>query len=433
MRILVLGAAVSGLAAASLASRSGHAVSVYDSNPDRTASIISGGIAALVGDWDAGNLDGIDLVVASPGFTQRSAPITDAYERGVPVETELEWAWKQLGAEMTIAVTGTNGKTTVTTMIAEMLAASGERVAAIGNIGQAVSNAVSDPPRIAVIEISSAQLQMAESFRPHVAVITNVGSDHIDWHGSTEAYRSAKQKIVANQTSEDLVVYSSNDSGASLVAASSAGRLIPVDQMRVSPAGYGGDAESVYIDGVAMSRADLAVPPGPFVQDLLLAAAAAVLVGADPGVVRSVASSFSPGDHRQQVIRTVGGVEYIDDSKATNPDAALAAIDAFSSVVLIAGGQSKGNDIAALVRRPNVKAVFAMGESADALFNAAPTITQRVSTMREAVQAAQRVAVPGDVVLLSPGGASWDMFDSYIHRGAAFAEEVSRIAERTVS
>lgn len=433
MRILVLGAAVSGLAAASLASRSGHAVAVYDSSPDRTASIIAGGVAAFSGEWDAGYLDGIDLVVASPGFTQRSAPITDAYERGVPVETELEWAWKQLEAEVTIGVTGTNGKTTVTSMIAEMLTASGERVAAIGNIGQAVSDAVADPPRIAVIEISSAQLQMAETFRPQVAVITNVGSDHIDWHGSTEAYRSAKKRIVANQTPEDLVVYSSNDPGASVVAAASAGRLVPVDQMHVSPTGYGGDAESVYIDGVALNRVDLAVPPGPFVQDLLLAAATSIHVGADPAVVRSVAVTFSPGDHRQQLIRTVGEVDYVDDSKATNPDAALAAIDAFASVVLIAGGQSKGNDIAALVRRPNVKAVFAMGESADALVDAAPTITQRVSSMREAVQAAQRVAVPGDVVLLSPGGASWDMFDSYIHRGAVFAEEVSRIAERTVS
>ena len=432
MRILVLGAAVSGLAAAALASRSGHAVSVYDAKPARAGSIIAGGVAALVGDWDPGNLDGIDLVVASPGFTQRSAPITDAYERGVPVETELEWAWKQLGSELTIAVTGTNGKTTVTTLIAEMLAASGEQVAAIGNIGQAVSEVVPGPPRIAVIEISSAQLQMANSFKPHVAVITNVGSDHIDWHGSTEAYRSAKQKIVAHQDARDFVVYSSNDPGASSVASASAARPVAVDQMQISPTGLGGDADSIYIDGVATSRSDLAVPPGPFVQDVLLAAAGALVVGADAAVVRSVACAFTPGDHRQRLVRTVGGVRYIDDSKATNPDAALAAIDAFGSVVLIAGGQSKGNDIASLVRRPNVKAVFAMGESADLLFDAAPEITQRVSTMRDAVVAAHRVAVAGDVVLLSPGGASWDMFDSYGHRGDVFAEEVSRIAERSV-
>lgn len=433
MRILVLGAGVSGLAAASLASRTGNAVAVYDANPDRAASIISREVAALTGQWDPGYLDGIDLVVTSPGFTERSAPITDAYERGVPVESELEWAWKQLDSAMTVAVTGTNGKTTVTTLIAQMLAASGTDAAAIGNIGEAVSDVVQHPPRVAVVEISSAQLQLTSEFRPHVAVITNVGSDHVDWHGSTAAYHAAKRKIVVNQGDTDHVVFSSNDPGASAIAASSAARQIGVDQMVMASHGYGGNVDSVFIGGIQVSRSDLSVSPGPFVQDILLAAAAAGVVGADPDAMASVASGFTTGDHRQRLIATIAGVDYVDDSKATNPDAALAAIDAFESVVLIAGGQSKGNDIAALVRRPNVKAVFAMGESAELLVEAAPEITHEVASMSEAVAAAHRVASPGDVVLLSPGGASWDMFDSYGHRGDVFATEVSKIAERAVT
>jgi UDP-N-acetylmuramoylalanine--D-glutamate ligase len=433
LRVLVLGAAVSGLAAARLARRIGHVVSVYDSKPDRLGDIISLGSAALIGDWDPDHLTGVDLVIASPGFPERSAPITDAYEAGVPVVTEFEWAWEQLEVSRTVAVTGTNGKTTVTGLVADMLDASGVDAAAIGNIGVAVSDAVADPPGVAVIEVSSAQLQLTRSFRPEVAVVTNVQVDHVDWHGSAEAYRRAKAMIVARQRPTDVVVYSSSDPGASAVAASAASRSVGVDQFTMSEHGFGGDVESIVIAGERVPRDELSAPQGPFVQNLLLAAAAAMEAGAEPTPVIDVARRFVPGAHRQHLVATIGSVRYVDDSKATNPHAALAAISSYDSVVLIAGGQSKGLDIASLARHPNVKALIAMGESAGLLSDAAPDISHPVDSMEAAVALAARLAEPGDVVLLSPGGASWDMFDSYIHRGQVFAAAVSELAERTNS
>ena len=431
MRVLVLGAAVSGLAAARLAHRLGHVVSVYDSKSERLGDIISLGAAALLGAWDPDHLTGIDLVIASPGFPERSAPITDAYEAGVQVVTEFEWAWEQLEADTTVAVTGTNGKTTVTGLIAEMLIASGVDAAAMGNIGVAVSDAVGEPRDVAVIEVSSAQLQLSRTFRPDVAVVTNVEVDHVDWHGSEEAYRRAKSMIVARQRATDVVVYSSSDAGATVVAEAAASRKIGVDQYTMSPYGFGGDDDSIVIANERLERRELSAPPGPFVQNVLLAAAAAMEAGGLPGPVIETARRFAPGAHRQHLIATIGSVRYVDDSKATNPHAALAAISSYDSVVLIAGGQSKGLDIASLARHPNVKALIAMGESADLLCGAAPDIAHRVDSMESAVSLAARLAEPGDVVLLSPGGASWDMFDSYIHRGQAFAAAVEAIAERS--
>jgi UDP-N-acetylmuramoylalanine--D-glutamate ligase len=433
LRVLILGAAVSGLAAARLAGGSGHVVSVYDSKPDRTAEIISLGFAALIGEWDRDHLTGVDLVIASPGFPERSAPITDAYEAGVPVVTEFEWAWEQLDSERTVAVTGTNGKTTVTALIADMLEASGVDASAIGNIGVAVSDAVLDPPDVAVVEVSSAQLQMSRSFRPDIAVITNVEVDHLDWHGSPEAYRRAKAMIVARQRPTDVVVFSSSDPGATSVAATGVSRKIGVDQYSEPEHGFGGDATSVTIAGRRIARSELSAPRGPFVQNLLLAAAAAMESGAAVRPVIDVARNFTPGDHRQHLISEINGVRYVDDSKATNPHAALAAISSYETVVLIAGGQSKGLDIASLARHPHVKAIIAMGESADLLCAAAPEISHHVGTMEAAVELASTLAEPGDVVLLSPGGASWDMFDSYIHRGKVFAAAVEDISERSTT
>ncbi len=433
MRVLVLGAAVSGLAAARLAARSGHVVSVYDSNPDRAAAIIAEGLPAVVGTWDPNHLTGVDLVVASPGFAEHSAPITDAHESGVDVVAEFEWAWEQLQVERTVAITGTNGKTTVTELVARMLVASGIDAVAMGNIGLAVSDAVAAPPDVAVVEVSSAQLQLSQTFHPEIAVVTNVEVDHLDWHGSAEAYRRAKQKIVARQVEEDVVVFTSSDPGAVAVAEASKARPLGVDQFAESGVGFGGDADAISIGGVRISRSDLAAPPGPFIQNILLSSAAAMEAGAGVEEVVETAMAFTPGPHRQRLVATIGGVQFVDDSKATNPHAALAAISAYDSVVLIAGGQSKGLDIASLARQPNVRALVAMGESARLLCDAAPQTSTEVDSMEQAVEVAYGLASPGDVVLLSPGGASWDMFDSYIHRGESFAAAVNEIAERSTT
>lgn len=414
MRTLVLGAGVSGRAAARLARGLGHRVTVYDRDPVTGL----GDVAVVSGTWDRLTLDGIDLVVASPGFGERSAPITDALEAGVEVIGEVEFAWREIDAP-TVAVTGTNGKTTVTGLIADMLNASGLKAPALGNIGTPVSDWTSEPLDVLVLEMSSFQLRFTDRFHCRVAVVTNVAEDHLDWHGSVAGYREAKAKIVANQDSDDFVVFDALDPGARAVAARSAATALGVAADGSSASGVIG-GELVW-DGAAVPLSALTVDDPVYLTDLALAGVAALAMGADADAVAGVAKSFTPGAHRRQVVFDADGVRWVDDSKATNPHAALASISAFGSVILIAGGLAKGLDIAPLATAEGVKAVVAIGESAPVLLAAAGERGLAASSMDEAVDLARGLAVAGDVVLLAPGCASYDMFESYAARGDAFA------------
>jgi UDP-N-acetylmuramoylalanine--D-glutamate ligase len=412
MRTLILGAGVSGRAAARLAGRLGHRVVVYDRNPVDDMEV-----AAVTGSWDPLTLDGIDLVVASPGFGERAAPITDALEAGVEVISEVEFAWREMELP-TVAVTGTNGKTTVTGLISAMLTASGKRAPALGNIGEPVSDWTTEPLDVLVLEVSSFQLRFTDRFRCNVAVITNVAEDHLDWHGSVAGYREAKARIVANQRPEDLVVYDALDPGASAIAARSAAHRVGVASDGSQPVGVVED--QLVWEGLSIPTAELIDDPA-YQTDIALAGAAALWMGAGRDAVSSVAASFAPGAHRRQVVAEFDEVRFVDDSKATNPHAALASIAAFGSVVLIAGGLAKGLDVSPLATAPGVRAVVAIGESAPVLLAAAGDRGYAASSMDEAVEIARSLAVPGDVVLLAPGCASYDMFDSYGARGDAFA------------
>ncbi|MEX0757326.1 MAG: UDP-N-acetylmuramoyl-L-alanine--D-glutamate ligase [Acidimicrobiia bacterium] len=414
MRTLVLGAGVSGRAAARLAVRLGHRVLVYDRNP----VIDLADVAVVSGVWDPLTLQGIDLVVASPGFGDRSAPITDGLEAGVEIIGEVEFAWREIHAP-TVAVTGTNGKTTVTTLISDMLTASGLRAPALGNIGTPVSDWTSEELDVLVLEMSSFQLRFIDRFHASVAVVTNVAADHLDWHGSVAGYREAKARIVANQSAEDVVVFDALDDGATAVAARSAATQVGVSVDGSTAVGVV-DEELVW-DGLAVPLSALAVDDSVYHTDLALAGAAALAMGADPDAVAGVARSFTPGAHRRQVVFESSGVRWVDDSKATNPHAALAAISSYPSVVLIAGGLAKGLDISPLAIAPGVKAVVAIGESAPVLLEAAGPRGHAAGSMIEAVDIARSIATSGDVVLLAPGCASYDMFESYAARGDAFA------------
>jgi UDP-N-acetylmuramoylalanine--D-glutamate ligase len=413
MRTLILGAGVSGRAAARLAERMGHRVVVYDRNP-----VTDLDFATVSGAWDPLVLDGIDLVVASPGFAERAAPITDALEAGVEVISEVEFAWREMELP-TVAVTGTNGKTTVTGLISAMLTASGMRAPALGNIGEPVSDWTTEPLDVLVLEVSSFQLRFTDRFRCNVAVITNVAEDHLDWHGSVAGYREAKARIVANQRPEDLVVYDALDPGASAIAARSAAQRVGVASDGSQPVGVLDD--QLVWEGLSIPTAELVVDDPAYQTDISLAGAAALWMGAGREAVISVAASFVPGAHRRQVVAEFDEVRFVDDSKATNPHAALASIAAFGSVVLIAGGLAKGLDVTPLATAPGVRAVVAIGESGPVLLTAAGDRGYAASTMEEAVEIARSLAIPGDVVLLAPGCASYDMFDSYGVRGDAFA------------
>ncbi|GIU92921.1 MAG: hypothetical protein KatS3mg011_1827 [Acidimicrobiia bacterium] len=260
-RTLVLGAAVSGVAAARLAARLGSRVVVYDSNPATAAEALRLGFSAVGGEWDPSLLEGVDLVVTSPGFGERSAPITDALERGVPVISELEFGWRKLGVP-TVAVTGTNGKTTVTSMVSAMLRRSGIEAPAVGNIGTPISDLVSRPVDVAVVEASSFQLRFIDRFHPRVAVVTNVAPDHLDWHPSFVAYREAKARIVENQDEHDVAVFDADDPGAVEVASRTRGRRIPASSRRCA-AGWSRRRGERGQMGGRRSRPRPAPPDGP--------------------------------------------------------------------------------------------------------------------------------------------------------------------------
>lgn len=432
-RTLVLGAAVSGVAAARLARRLGHSVTVYDERPDSLVAVAAEGFATIAGRWDPITLHGVDLVVTSPGIPERSRPIVETLESGVTLWSEIEFAWRQLEGVQVAAITGTNGKTTVTSLVAEMLQASGLDARPLGNIGTPLADVVGDAPAVAVIEVSSFQLHYSDRFRPDVAVVTNVAPDHLDWHGTFDRYLEAKAKIVTHQQPGDLLVYCSDDAGACRIAERAPGRKLGVGASSVSSHGWGVDRAGgdLVLGAIRIPLDRLGVSDAAFLGDIGLAAAAALELGATGDAVVGVAESFLPGTHRRTPVGEIDGVVYIDDSKATNPHAALAAIRGYDSVILIAGGLAKGLDVAPLAREPNVRAVVAIGESAPVLLDAAGDRGVRASSMAEAVAKAAAVAEPGDVVLLAPGCASFDMFDSYGHRGDVFAAEVAALGGRS--
>ena len=429
MRLLVLGAAVSGTAAAHLGKRLGYSVSVYDQRPGAGHSLLGEGIGLVTGRWDRELLAGVDLVVTSPGVPLRADPITDAMESGLPVWSEVEFAWRHLHEPIprsnVVAITGTNGKTTTTEAVAAMLSASGITAAAVGNIGTPLSAVTEDDYQALALEVSSFQLDLTEAFHPPTAILLNVAPDHLDWHPSYAAYVAAKAKVFANQDPGDLLVYDADDPGAAAVSAGAPGRTHQVSG-RVRPRGGSGPAAgSLHLPGVKVPLDALSDGNPALVVDLTAAAVAAIDRGAGPDEVGDVIRRFRPGSHRREKVGESAGVFFVDDSKATNPHAALTSINSFTSVVLIAGGLPKGLDITPLATAPNVRFVVALGTAAEILVQAAgPGRSAVAGSMDEAVAMATRVARRGDTVLLAPGCASFDMFDDYAARGDAFATAV---------
>ncbi|MCE2527801.1 MAG: UDP-N-acetylmuramoyl-L-alanine--D-glutamate ligase [Actinomycetia bacterium] len=433
-RCLVLGAGVSGRAAARIGARLGWKVRVYDARPEAVTS--HNGTpqwSAVTGQWRKEFVKDCDLVVTSPGFPEGSRPIQDALGAGRPVWSEVELAGRELGAEM-IAITGTNGKTTVALLVGRMLALSGMNVPVVGNIGDPLSDLVGKNHDLAVVELSSFQLRFTETLSPRTAVIINVASDHLDWHGTQERYLAAKARIHLSQTEVDTLICNGADPGARRAARGAPSRLVQVSALSSTSEG-GVDGGDLLAGGVRIPIDELAVTDSSYLSDLLIAAAAARRWGAGGAAIEEAIRSFSPGPHRRRVVGEIRGVRFVDDSKATNPHAALASINSFSSVVLIAGGLNKGLDLSPLTTASPVKAVVAIGTASQQLVESGPP--GRVTpapTLSEAVETALGLADPHDVVLLAPGCASFDQFDSYQARGEQFGRivsDLSRSRERT--
>jgi UDP-N-acetylmuramoylalanine--D-glutamate ligase len=343
----------------------------------------------------------------------------------------------ELGAQLAevpyLAVTGTNGKTTTTGLLAACLRAGGLDAVACGNIGRPFPSAARETHDALVVEVSSFQLALQESLHPRVSVLLNVAPDHLDWHGTFEAYAHAKRRIYANQGEGDTHVGNRDDA---LAASISAEAPCPVVWFRGGPPG---DGEVGYVDGelvanpTSSSLGRIAADRAGYRQDAAAAAAAALAFGVDHGAIREGLAGFVPAHHRGELVATIAGVRFLDNSKATNVHAALAAIDGVDRAVLIAGGRAKGQDLSALATRADrLVAVVAIGESAPAVADTFEGLVPvvRAGSIEDATRLAAQLAPEGGSVLLAPACASWDQFRDYQERGDRFAAAARALAGR---
>ncbi|MEU3061146.1 UDP-N-acetylmuramoyl-L-alanine--D-glutamate ligase [Streptomyces subrutilus] len=461
--ITVAGLGVSGVSAARALAGLGASVTVVDGGDGeghraRAAELRDAGIDVRLG--DAEHLpEGTDLVVTSPGWKPDSPLFAAAAKAGVEVVGDVEIAWRLRGenAAPWLAVTGTNGKTTTTQMLASILRAAGLRTAAVGNIGTPIVDVVLDEGAydVLAVELSSYQLHWAPSLRVHSAAVLNLAPDHLDWHGSMEAYAADKGRIyegntvacvynAADAATEALVVEADVEEGCRAIGftlgAPGPSMLGVVDGILVDRA----FVENRQKNAQELAHVEDVNPPAPHnIANALAAAALARAFGVEPRAVRDGLRDFRPDAHRVAHVAEVAGVAYVDDSKATNTHAAEASLAAFEPVVWIAGGLAKGATFDELVRKSakRLRAVVLIGADraliAEALARHAPEVPvtdlDRTDTgaMSAAVREAARLAEPGDTVLLAPACASMDMFANYNKRGDAFADAVRELAEET--
>lgn len=435
-RVLIAGLGVSGFAAARRLVSLDAKVRVTEdaTNPvieERAAALRALGAEVETGGHDLDRIDA-DLAIVSPGIPPTSPIVTGLRRAGVEVTSEVEVAYRLARCDF-LAVTGTNGKTTTTALLAGMLGEGGVHSVAAGNIGPPLIEAVDGIPAGGAIalEVSSFQLATIRTFRPTIAVVLNVAEDHIDWHGSFEAYAADKARIVENQTADDVFVPNADDAVAMDIARRAAARVVPFSASGPLGAGTGIDAGAiVWRETKVMSAADVPLPGAAGLEDTMAAATAALEYGVEARAVMRAVKSFRPLGHRLEVVAVFEGRTFIDDSKATNPHATLSAVRGLEDVVLIAGGRAKGIDLAPLARTvPPVRAVVALGEARGEVVDVfGDLVTVEVAAdMNDAVRRAWTLSVPGGSVLLSPGCASLDMYTSYAARGEAFAAGVKEL------
>jgi UDP-N-acetylmuramoylalanine--D-glutamate ligase len=455
-RVLVAGTGVAGAACAeALLGLDARVVVLDRTESEALTRLKSAGADVVLGEEPpAAMLATIDDVIVSPGFAPHTPVARAAFAAGLPVYSEPELAWRLAGpgAPSWLAVTGTNGKTTTTTMLAAMLRAAGHRTAALGNIGEPLVNAArSGDFDVLAVELSSFQLHWSQTLAPQGGALLNLADDHLEWHGDFESYATAKLAIWRGVAAGGVAIGNLDDPLVAARLGEQRGRTVGV---RLGPPEPGelGVIDGVLVDrafpgeasyadeppdGVELAPADSVRPPGPHnVSNALHAAALARSYGVPAAAVRSALAAYEPKPHRNARVATVAGVSYVDDSKATNPHAALASLTAYPRVVWVAGGQLKGVDVEDLVATVagRLRGAVLLGvdreQVAVALARHAPNVpvVQVARTddgaMTDVVRAAADLAQPGDTVLLAPAAASRDMFTGYDERGDAFAAAV---------
>jgi UDP-N-acetylmuramoylalanine--D-glutamate ligase len=441
---VVIGLGRSGLAAAELLRLKGARVTVSDRGQaeDLGEAVLEAqrlGADLELGGHREATLETADLIVVSPGVPHTIAALTSARDKGIPIIGEMELAARFIKAPI-VGVTGTNGKTTTTELIGDMLAASGKKTFVGGNIGRALSHCViaDQNPEVVVAEISSFQLDTMERFRPRVGVLLNISADHLDRYPDLNAYAASKAQLWARMTDADSLIYNHMDATVRGLVQGAPGRHLPFWDEGVDQAlGIGARIRSQKIDLYLPDAASLTIDLrrarllGPHNRENIAAAAlAALAAGGSLTGVQQALDAFTPLPHRLEPVGTVDGVAYVNDSKATNVDATVRALACFSGpVALILGGRNKDNDFSSLRTSVStgVRLVIANGEAraeiAAALEDCGVPL-EMVATQAEALTAARRAARSGWTVLLSPACASFDQFDNYVARGTAFRKTV---------
>jgi len=455
--VLVVGLGMTGLATARFLHHRGAAVTVTDmaAETDLAASVQELhqlGIRTELGGHRRESIESSELIILSPGVPHTHDFLTGARKKGIPVIGEIELA-SRFVREPIIAITGTNGKTTTTSLLGEMLAQCGMRVFVGGNIGNPLIGYVDRDEKAdwVVLEISSFQLDTIDTFRPDIGVLLNITADHLDRYADMAGYAASKGRLFQNQTLEDIAIYNGTDPWV----------LAETSRIRSRKWVFNGSStleEGARIEGNALMLSFTSCPyrkvhsscslpaPGSVKLDLResrlygkhnqenisAAVMAAIAAGGNGPDIQIALNQFKGLSHRIEFVQTLNGVTYVDDSKATNVDAVYRALEAFQEpVVLIMGGRDKGGDYRILEKmiQDHVKHLILLGEASEliaaALGNLVPTV--RVSSMQEAVIKAHQAASSGNVVMLSPACSSFDMFRSYTHRGEVFQSEVKKL------
>jgi UDP-N-acetylmuramoylalanine--D-glutamate ligase len=451
-KVLVVGLGKSGVAAALFLRARGALVTVSEARSEESLAkelpaLLDAGIMVEAGGHGLLTFRRQDLIVVSPGVPTSNPELAQSRSFGIPVIGELELASRYLKGSI-IAITGSNGKTTTTTLVGEICKAAGLPTLVGGNIGVPVIQLVdqSTPETVNVLEVSSFQLETTEQFHPRIAVILNITPDHLDRHGSLEKYIAAKEKIAANQTADDALVLNADDDLAQKTASriAATGKITPniywFSRPRAIRQGTFVHNNIILWRETEQKAAEPIMPVAGIplkgahnIENVLAAVCAARLSGIPAETIRKAVAAFRAVEHRLEFVATINHVDYYNDSKATNVDATIKALESFpGGVHLILGGKDKDSDYSRLdqLLRQKVSAVYTIGSAAEKieaqLAGAAKII--RAVTLDAAVNQASAKATAGEIVLLAPACASFDQFDSYEHRGRAFKECVATLA-----
>jgi UDP-N-acetylmuramoylalanine--D-glutamate ligase len=448
-RVLVVGLGRSGVASALFLKSRGARVTVSDAKSEdqlreQIPTLLDAGIAVETGTHGERTFRNQDLIVVSPGVPVDAEPLAQARALGQPVIGEIELASQFLPGPI-VAITGSNGKTTTTTLVGDILATGGLKTLVGGNIGTAaISLAENATPETAIVlEVSSFQLETIRTFRAKVALVLNVTPDHLDRHGTFAAYVNAKARIFENQQIDDFAVLNADDPTCVELAGRTRAQVFWFSREReVESGAFVHDGQIVFrrngSSQTVLAASEIPLKGSHNMENVLAALCAGELMGSAPEKIRSAIVNFKAVEHRLEYVATIGGVEYYNDSKATNVDATIKALQSFpANVHLILGGKDKGSDYTLLnnLLRERVKSAYTIGAAAEKIQSHIKGTTQLVSsgTIESAVKQASAAALPGDVVLLAPACASFDQFQNYEQRGRVFKELVRQLAANKAS